>query len=71
VADEETPAGSLTLSASSSNPALVPSGGIVFGGSGGNRTVKVTPAANRSGSATITVVVSDGTASASRALFLR
>ncbi|WP_308365245.1 MULTISPECIES: Ig-like domain-containing protein [unclassified Microbulbifer] len=60
VGDEETSAGSLSLSGSSSNTALVPNGNIVFGGSGANRTVKVTPLANKSGSTTITVTVSDG-----------
>src|SRR5262249_46284723 len=37
---------------------------IVFGGSGANRTVTVSPAANQNGSATITVTVSDGLLSA-------
>ena len=39
---------------------LVPNGNIVFGGSGANRTVTVTPAAGQLGTATITVTVSDG-----------
>ncbi len=60
VTDAETPAGSLAVSGSSSNPALVPSGNIVFGGSGSNRTVTVTPAAGQLGSAIITVTVNDG-----------
>lgn len=67
VADAETAAGSLTVSAASSNPTLVPSGGIVLGGSGGSRTVRVTPAANRNGTATITVTVSDGSLASSTA----
>ena len=33
------------MSGSSSNTTLVPNGNIVFGGSGANRTVTVTPAA--------------------------
>jgi len=33
----------------------------VFGGSSGNRTVRVTPIANQTGVANITVTVSDGT----------
>ncbi|MEZ5276882.1 MAG: Ig-like domain-containing protein [Opitutaceae bacterium] len=65
VSDLETAAGSLILSGSSSNISLVPNGNIVFGGSGGNRTVTVTPAAGQSGSSTITVTVSDGNLSAS------
>ncbi len=63
--DAETSVGSLTLSGTSSNPSVVANGGIVFGGSGANRTVSVIPAANASGSATITVSVSDGTATTS------
>jgi hypothetical protein len=50
----------LTLSGSSSNTTLVPNANIVFGGSGANRTVTVTPAANQFGTATITVTVTDG-----------
>jgi len=65
IADAETSASSLVLSGSSSNPTLVPNSNIVFGGSGGNRTVTVLPASNQSGSATITVTVSDGLATAS------
>jgi hypothetical protein len=60
VGDLETAAGSLTVSGSSSNPTLVPSSGIVFGGSGASRTVTVTPAAGQTGTATLTVTVSDG-----------
>ena len=65
VGDVETAAGSLTVSGSSSNQTLVPNGNVVFGGSGANRTVTVTPAANQSGTTTITVTVSDGTLTAS------
>ena len=65
VGDTETPASDLTVSGSSSNTRLVPNANIVFGGSGANRTVKATPAANRSGTATITVSVSDGLATTS------
>ena len=53
----------LTLSASSSAQGLVPDANIVLGGSGASRTVAVTPASNQSGSATITLTVSDGAAS--------
>jgi hypothetical protein len=64
IGDLETPAGSLTLSASSANPSLAPNGNIVFGGSGSNRIVTVTPASGQTGVAPITVTVSDGTNSA-------
>lgn len=71
VGDVETPAGSLTLLSASSNTTLVPPSGIVFGGSGANRTVTVRPAANQSGTATISVSVRDaGGASASRSFLL-
>lgn len=65
IGDAQTAAASLTLSASSSNPTLVPNTAIVFGGSGANRTVTVTPVANQTGAATITVMVSDGALTAS------
>ena len=64
VGDVETPLGSLTITATSNDQTLVPDGNIVLGGSGANRTVNVTPAANANGGpATITVTVSDGTSS--------
>ncbi len=68
VDDEETPADELQVSAGSSNPRLVPADRIILGGGGQNRTIRVTPAADESGSATITVIVTDaegGTASES------
>lgn len=60
IADAQTAAGSLTLTGTSSLTSLVPNANIVFGGSGANRTVTVTPAAGQSGTATITIKVSDG-----------
>ncbi len=60
ITDVDTPLGSLTLTADSSNPALVPTNNIVFGGSGGNRTVTITPAGGLTGTSTITLTVSDG-----------
>ena len=60
VGDIETAAASLTLSAASSNPTLVPVANVVFSGSGANRFVTVTPATGQSGAATITVTVTDG-----------
>jgi hypothetical protein len=61
VADAETPAASLTLSGSSDNATLVKTTDIVFGGSGSNRTVTVTPETGQAGVANITITVSDGT----------
>jgi Ca2+-binding RTX toxin-like protein len=60
IADVETPAASLTLSASSSNTQLVPIGNITFGGAGANRTATIRTAAGQTGSAVITLRVSDG-----------
>ncbi|HYR41959.1 MAG TPA: hypothetical protein VER98_02980, partial [Terriglobia bacterium] len=65
VGDAESPASSLTLSAASSNTALLPGANIVFGGSGSNRTVSVTPLPGQTGVAPINVTVSDGTNTAS------
>ncbi len=60
VGDVETPAGSLMLSASSTNTLLLPTNNIVFGGSNSSRTVTLTPASNQAGTTLITVTVRDG-----------
>jgi len=60
VGDAETAPANLQLSAVSSNLGLIPNQNIVFGGSGANRTVTVTPTAGQTGTATITVTVNDG-----------
>lgn len=66
VADVETAASSLIVTATSSNPTLIPLSGITLGGTGANRTVTITPAANATGGpATITLFVDDGTTTAS------
>jgi len=65
IGDAETPPAQLTLSASWSNPSLVSR--VTFGGSGANRTVKVTPTRKKAGTSTIKITVSDGTASTSSA----
>lgn len=57
ISDAETPAGSLILSAGSSNPSLVNT--FVFGGAGTARTIVVTPQPAQQGSAIITVRVTD------------
>lgn len=58
VNDAETPLDSLILSASSSNTGLIQN--WTFGGSGANRTITLTPEADQTGLATITVLVTDG-----------
>ena len=55
----------LTVTASSSNTALVPNSNIVVSGTGTSRTVTVTPVANQTGTTTITVTGGDGTSTAS------
>jgi hypothetical protein len=67
VADIETPASALTCSVASSNPGLAPAVGIVLGGSGTNRSIAVATTPHATGSSTITVTVSDGQITASRA----
>ena len=59
VSDPDTPVTSLTVSATSNNQTLVPDANLSLGGSGANRTLTITPAANQNGSATITVSVTD------------
>lgn len=56
----------LTVSATSSNVLLVPNGNIVVSGTGADRRLVVTPAADQSGVTTITVTVSDGVRSYSQ-----
>ncbi len=70
VGDMETAAADLVVSGGSSNTALVPNANIVFGGSGANRTVTVTPLANAFGTATITVTVTDANSGAAVDTFL-
>ncbi len=70
IGDLETTALSLTVTSDSSNLLLVPLANIVLSGSGTNRTVTITPAANQSGTATITLTVSDGSMTASDAFVL-
>lgn len=62
IGDPDTSVDSLVVSAASSDQAIVPDTNIALGGSGANRTVTVTPLAGQFGSVTITLGVSDGTA---------
>jgi glucose/arabinose dehydrogenase len=65
VFDAETAATSLTVTAVSSNPALIPNSSLILSGAGGSRSLTVIPSANQSGSATITLTVNDGVNNAS------
>ncbi len=60
IGDDQTALNALTLSGASSNNSLVSNAGIVFSGTGANRSVTVTPVAGQFGVATITLTVSDG-----------
>jgi hypothetical protein len=66
ISDVETPADSLVLTSSSSNPELVPVSNIALGGTGSDRTITILPATNKLGAAVITLTVTD--ADASRAI---
>lgn len=58
-ADDYSDVETITRTATSSNPALVAAGGLVFSGTGTSRLLTVTPVANASGTATITVTLRD------------
>lgn len=60
VNDAESPAGDLTLRAVSQNEAVVASDGIVFGGSGKDRTITLVTQEGAAGSANIVITLSDG-----------
>lgn len=55
VADADSGAGSVTLTATSSDASVIPAGGIVLGGSGANRTLQITPAAETFGTTMLTI----------------
>ncbi len=65
ISDPETAAGSLSVSATSDNQAVLANGGLALGGTGANRNITVTPIVGQVGDANVTVTVSDGSASAS------
>ena len=70
IADKETAAGNLTLSASSADKLVIPDANLVLAGSGGNRTITATPAPDQTGTTKITILVSDGSLEASRVFFI-
>lgn len=70
VSDDFTAASALTVTAASSNSALLPVGNIVLGGSAGSRTATLTPAANQSGTTTVTLTLSDGVLTSSSSFVL-
>ncbi len=70
VQDNDTPLASLGLSAVSSNTTIVAPSGLVFSGSGTQRTLSVTPEVGSSGNVTINVTVSDAGSSATESFTL-
>jgi Ca2+-binding RTX toxin-like protein len=71
VSDPESAATAITLSATSSNPLLLPTGNIAFAGSGAARTVTASTVAGRTGTAVVTITVSDGQATSTVQLTVR
>lgn len=69
VGDNQQAPGVLTLSATSSNPAVITNPNIVFGGVGANRNVTLTPVPGAVGSSTITITIDDGQPSNSDSTF--
>ena len=65
IGDVETAASSLLVTASSTSPSLLPVANIVLAGSSSNRLVTLTPVGGQSGTATVTLTVSDGSSTAS------
>ena len=59
IADDRTAAGSLAVSASSSETSLLPVEGITFGGGAGSRTMTITPSEASTGTASVSVTVAD------------
>ncbi len=66
IQDLDTNAGSLIVSAHSSNQSLISDQSIQLGGTGSNRSISWTPVANGYGSALISLSVSDGTITTTR-----
>jgi len=63
VGDVDTPVTGLTITATSSDPSLIPPGNIVITGTDANRSLTITPASDQfGGPVTITLTVSDGAA---------
>lgn len=69
VSDLETSPSNLVVTATSSDASLLPADGIVLGGAGANRTLSLTPTANRYGTVTVTLRVVDGDGSSSTSTF--
>jgi len=71
ISDTETSANSLTVSATCADPTLVLPAGFVFAGSNGNRTLTIAPTPGQTGTADVTITVSDGSAKATSTFELK
>jgi hypothetical protein len=60
LSDAESSASSLTMSGFATDTGLLPPTSFAFSGSGANRSVTITPAANQNGTTSVTLSVSDG-----------
>jgi hypothetical protein len=70
VLDNDTPLAALSLGAVASNSAIVAPSGLVFSGSGRQRTLSVTPQVGSSGTLTIDVTASDASSSTTESFTL-
>jgi hypothetical protein len=70
IGDVQTAAGSLNVVATSSNTELVPNANLTLGGTGGSRTVQVSPAAGQKGSAVIRLRVTDALGASAQGEFI-
>jgi type VI secretion system secreted protein Hcp len=70
VQDKETPAGNLSVTATSSNQAVVRNDGIVITSDNSRRTARITPVTDQTGDTKITFTVTDGTKSAQGSFLL-
>ena len=59
ISDNETAAGMLTVTAAAADTTIFPADGIVLGGSGATRSITLRPLEQRTGTATISVLVAD------------
>lgn len=69
VSDPETPADQLQITLASSDLSLIPAAGLVLSGTGGSRTLTVTPASGATGTATVSLVVIDASGASTTGTF--
>jgi hypothetical protein len=69
IGDAETSPDALDVSVTSSNPGIVPADGIELAGTGSDRSLTIFPAAEQSGTATITIAVRDAGGAVTRSDF--